>query len=77
MKVSVRLFGFLAEAASTSSLVVSVERPTVGAVVEAVAKTGLRIDPSVRFALNADYAEAEAVVREGDVVALLPPVGGG
>lgn len=77
MKVSVRLFGPLAESASTSSLVVEVERPTVGAVAEAVAKTGLRIDGSVRFALNTDYAGAEEVVRDGDVVSLIPPVGGG
>jgi sulfur-carrier protein len=77
MKVSVRLFGPLAESASTSSLDVVVDRPTVGAVVEAVAKTGLRIDPSVKFAVNTDYAGAEAVVREGDVVSLIPPVGGG
>lgn len=77
MKVSVRLFGPLAEAASTSSLDVVVDRPTVGAVVEAVGKTGLRIDRSVRFALNTDYAGAEELVREGDVVSLIPPVGGG
>ncbi len=77
MKVVVRLFGPLAEAASTSSLDVEVDRPTVGAVVEAVAKTGLRIDPSVRFALNTDYATAEAALRPGDVVSLIPPVGGG
>ena len=77
MKVSVRLFGPLAESAATSSLDVDVDRPTVGAVVEAVAKTGLRIDRSVKFALNTDYAGAEAVVRDGDVVSLIPPVGGG
>ena len=77
MKVSVRLFGPLAESASTSSLEVDVDRPTVGAVVEAVGKTGLRIDSSVKFALNTEYAGAEAVVRDGDVVSLIPPVGGG
>jgi molybdopterin converting factor small subunit len=77
MKVSVRLFGPLAEAAATSSLDVVVNRATVGAVVEAVAKTGLRVDPAVKFALNTDYAGPEAVVREGDVVSLIPPVGGG
>jgi molybdopterin converting factor small subunit len=77
MKVSVRLFGPLAEAASRASLDVDVQRPTVGAVVEAVANTGLKIDRSVKFALNTDYAGAEAVVREGDVVSLIPPVGGG
>ena len=77
MRVTVRLFGPLAEAAATSSVVVDVDRASVGAVVEAVAKTGLRIDPSVKFALNTDYAGPEAVVREGDVVSLIPPVGGG
>ena len=77
MKVVVRLFGPLAEAASTSSLDVEVDRPTVGAVVEAVGKTGLRIDASVRFALNTDYATSDAAVRAGDVVSLIPPVGGG
>lgn len=77
MKVAVRLFGPLAEQASRSSLEVDVERPTVGAVVEAVGKTGLRIDPSVRFALNTDYATTEAAVKAGDVVSLIPPVGGG
>ena len=77
MKVAVRLFGPLAEQASTSSLEVDVQRATVGAVVEAVGKTGLRIDASVRFALNTDYATADASVRAGDVVSLIPPVGGG
>jgi molybdopterin converting factor small subunit len=77
MRVTVRLFGPLAEAASTPSVVVDVERATVGAVVEAVEKTGLRVDPLVKFALNTDYAGPEAVVREGDVVSLIPPVGGG
>ncbi len=77
MKVAVRLFGPLAEQAATSSLEVDVDPPTVGAVVEAVAKTGLRIDRSVRFALNTDYATTDAAVRAGDVVSLIPPVGGG
>lgn len=79
MKVAVRLFGPLAEQASTSSLEVAVERPTVGAVVEAVGKAlpALRLDPSVRFALNTEYATSDAAVRDGDVVSLIPPVGGG
>ena len=78
MKVVVQLFGSLAEQAGRSRLDVSVERGTVGAVVDAAAREGrLRIDPSVRFAVNTDYAAADAPVREGDVVSLLPPVGGG
>ena len=77
MKVVVQLFGPLAEQAGRARVDVAVDRPTVGAVVEAVAKTGLRIDPSVKFALNTEYAGTEAVVRDGDVVSLIPPVGGG
>jgi molybdopterin converting factor small subunit len=79
MKVPVRLFGPLAELAGTPTLDVSPAAPTVGAVVDAVAAAlpKLRLDPSVRFALNTDYAPREAAVREGDVVSLIPPVGGG
>ena len=78
MKVVVQLFGFLAEQAGRSRLDVSVDRPVVAAVVDAAAReAGLRIDPGVRFAVNTDYAAPDAAVREGDVVSLLPPVGGG
>lgn len=78
MRVVVQLFGFLAEQAGRPRLDVSVDRGTVEAVVEAAAREGrLRIDPSVRYAVNTDYATPDAPVREGDVVSLLPPVGGG
>jgi molybdopterin converting factor small subunit len=33
--------------------------------------------PSCRFAVNQDLAEEEQAVREGDEVALVPPVSGG
>lgn len=79
MKVAVRLFGPLAEQAGTSAVEVVPAAPRVGAVVDAAraALPGLRVDASVRFALNTDYAPADAAVREGDVVSLIPPVGGG
>jgi molybdopterin converting factor subunit 1 len=32
---------------------------------------------SIRFAVNESFAEEEAKLREGDVVALIPPVAGG
>ena len=75
MKVAVQLFGPLAEAAGTGRLEVEVAEPTVDGVLAAL--PDLNINGSVRFAVNTDYAERSAPVREGDVVSLIPPVGGG
>jgi molybdopterin converting factor subunit 1 len=79
MKVAVQLFGPLAEQAGLSKLEVQVTGATVQDVLAAVAEAApaLRIDHSVRFAVNTDFAEPEAAVREGDTVSLIPPVGGG
>jgi len=79
MNVRVQLFGPLAEQAGKPDLIVSVSGHTVQDVLAAVAVAApaLKIDRSVRFAINTDYAELSAVVRESDVVSLIPPVGGG
>lgn len=79
MKVVVQLFGPLAEQAGRPRLEVTVSGASVRDVVAAVAAAApaVKIDRSVRFAVNTDYAEPTAAVREGDVVSLLPPVGGG
>ncbi len=79
MKVAVQLFGPLAEQAGLSRIEVTVTGSTVQDILAAVAVAAptLRIDRSVRFAINTDYAAASATVREGDVVSLIPPVGGG
>jgi len=74
MKVVVQLFGPLAEQAGRTKLEVSVTGNTVR---EVVAACGLKLDPSVRFAVNTDYVNLEATLKEGDVVSLIPPVGGG
>jgi molybdopterin converting factor small subunit len=79
MKVVVQLFGPLAEQAGLSRIAVTVTGSTVRDVLAAVAVAApaLRLDRTVRFAVNTDYAEAGAAVREGDTVSLIPPVGGG
>lgn len=79
MKVVVQLFGPLAEQAGRSRLEVAVSGTTVGDILAALtaAQPDLRIDPSVRFAVNTDYVDRAAAVREGDVLSLIPPVGGG
>lgn len=79
MKIAVQLFGPLAEQAGRSRLEVTVTGTTVQDVLAAVALAAptLRIDRSVRYAVNTDYAEASASLKEGDVLSLIPPVGGG
>jgi molybdopterin converting factor subunit 1 len=79
MKVAVQLFGPLAEQAGLSKLEVQVTGATVQDVLTAVAVAApaLRIDRTVRFAVNTDFAEPGTAVREGDTVSLIPPVGGG
>ena len=79
MRIRVRLFGPLAEQAGKAELLVTVTGATVRDVVAAVAiaAPALKIDPSVRFAVNTDYMDPSAAVREDDVVSLIPPVGGG
>jgi molybdopterin converting factor small subunit len=74
MKILVQLFGPLAEQAGRPTLEVAVTGATVR---DVVAATGLKLEPSVRFARNTDYVDLDAAVREGDVVSLIPPVGGG
>ena len=79
MKIAVQLFGPLAEQAGVPRIEVVVIGSTVKDVLAAVAVAApaLKFDRTVRFAVNTDYAEASATVREGDVVSLIPPVGGG
>jgi molybdopterin converting factor small subunit len=79
VRVTVQLFGPLAEQAGCSRLEVTVSDATVRSVVAAAAALAprLAIDRSVRFAVGTEYAAPEAPVREGEVVSLIPPVGGG
>jgi molybdopterin converting factor small subunit len=79
MKVAVQLFGPLAEQAGRSRIDIETSGSSLKDVVAALLVTvpALRVDRSVRYAINTDYAEPSAAVREGDVVSLIPPVGGG
>jgi len=79
MKVAVQLFGPLAEQAGRSRIDIETSGNSLEDVVAVLLVTvpALRVDSSVRYAINTDYAEPAAAVREGDVVSLIPPVGGG
>jgi molybdopterin synthase catalytic subunit/molybdopterin converting factor small subunit len=74
MRVSVRLFAGLRERAGVSRLEVEgVER-----VDDVWAKLGLGEEPGgLLYAVNREYVDRDAVLADGDEVALIPPVSGG
>jgi molybdopterin converting factor subunit 1 len=79
--IRVRLFALLREKAGTGEADLSLpDGATVGAAAEAVAARF----PAVRdaasramYAVNQEYATAATVLRDGDELALIPPVSGG
>ena len=81
MRVKVRLFAIQRELAGTRE--VPLELPA-GSTIEnawtALVALHPRLAPgrpSVRFALNTEYADADAPLADGDELALIPPVSGG
>ena len=78
MRVRVRLFGFLAEVAGRREVTVELATATAASALEAVSREcpslALR---GVKVAVNDEFAGGKTPVRPGDVVSLLPPVGGG
>jgi molybdopterin converting factor small subunit len=78
MKVRVRLFGPLAQAAGRGEITVESRGASAADVLEAVrrAHPGLPL-ANVKIAVNSDYASPRTAVKPDDVVSLLPPVGGG
>ncbi len=80
MTVTLLLFASYADALGASSL--DMELPsesTVGEVLDAIRlRPGAeRLPPKPLVAVNQAYAALDSVVREGDEVALIPPVAGG
>jgi molybdopterin converting factor subunit 1 len=81
MRIQVRLFAALAEAAGRRSLSLDLPRDSrVWQVRDALALEHPRLEPlcaRVAFAVNAEYVDADQVLHEGDEVAVIPPVSGG
>ena len=80
MSVTVLLFASYADALGASSL--SVELPANATVADVLAdlrrRSGAeRLPPTPLVAVNQRYADAGSAVREGDEVAVIPPVAGG
>jgi molybdopterin converting factor subunit 1 len=81
MQVTIRLFAADREAAGRSSFVANVPNgSTIADVYRRVIEEHPGIGRSARavaFALNREHASADAPVRDGDELAILPPVAGG
>ena len=80
MSVTVLLFASYADALGASSL--SVELPENATVADVLAdlraRTGAeRLPPAPLVAVNERYAGVSSAVRDGDEVAVIPPVAGG
>ena len=79
MKITVKLFAQLRQAANAAEL--SFQLPAGSTAAEAAALLKSRhpgFEPAgAMVAVNAAYAEPDTVLADGDVLALLPPVAGG
>ena len=74
MAITVRLFAGLRERAGVSR----VELDGVDRVGDVWARLDLGDEPGgLLYALNRDYVDRDAAVRDGDEIALIPPVSGG
>ena len=80
MTVTLLLFASYADALGASSLELELPREsTVGDLLSVVRsqRGAERLPPSPLVAVNQRYASVESIVRDGDEVALIPPVAGG
>ena len=81
MNVTVKLFAIVRERAGVGEL--SLDVPA-GATVAAAGRAIVErfpvlkeFEPRVAYAVNREYASRETVLRDGDELALIPPVSGG
>jgi molybdopterin converting factor subunit 1 len=80
VNIRVRLFASYAEAAGKDELDVTLPAGATAAdCLDAVRRApwAARLPPSPAVAINQRYARSDAALREGDEVALIPPVAGG
>jgi molybdopterin converting factor subunit 1 len=80
MTITLLLFASYADALGASTLDMELpNQATVGDVISSIrSRAGAeRLPPKPLVAVNERYASLDSVVRDGDQVALIPPVAGG
>lgn len=83
MQVTIRLFAGLRERAKTDSITVDIPSDanvTVQQAIDAASEHvegGLEMRGHIMIALNREYVESDHSVKNGDEIALIPPVSGG
>ena len=76
--IRVLLFAHLQEEAGTSELQIEKENITVAELKDVVVKEyNVPVTAPIMVAINEEYANEDDTIRDGDVVALIPPVSGG
>lgn len=81
MKVNIRLFAALREVLGRGEVTLNVsEGATVGELQGQLMREYPAVEallPTLVWAVNEDYVSAEHRLREGDEIALIPPISGG
>ena len=81
MKIRVKLFAILRERAGSGELELTLpEKSTIADASSALAERIPAIQPHlprVAYAVNQSYVDRATVLRDGDELALIPPVSGG
>ena len=81
MKIRLKMFAILKDRSGVSEI--ELELPEAATVADAVSLIRQRFEaiaellPQVAAAVNLSYAERSHVLRDGDELALIPPVSGG
>jgi molybdopterin converting factor subunit 1 len=80
--ITVKLFAILRDKAGKSELAVNSNPPTVSALLKQIsgeypALSDILSRGSILIAVNQEFAKSDALLRDGDEVALMPPVSGG
>ena len=77
MKIDVRFFASLRERVGKEQVRLDLPEPARVADAWAAATGGMERPPNTLAAVNMEYVDFDAPVREGDEVAFFPPVTGG
>jgi MoaE-MoaD fusion protein len=81
MKIQVKLFASVRELIGQRELMLEVPEGTCGSeLIQLLVSTHPRLErlaPSLKLAVNQEYAGGDHILAEGDEIALIPPVSGG